>query len=189
MEKGAVSPGRWQVWEFFCKIGGTSLLNVGGGLFGSCPSAYPAQQSVLASRRDKYFMNFSNLTILDLARQNRTESGKLAGQYGFRLNPFPTKFVKHCSKLVVVRGPQTVKSGTDGSQTAEPWAPPLLNYPTWKPFGPHLRLAVRPVNSHQLSPNLSRSTVLAASFLLTLVHHGRPSKLGCNAGAEAGAIL
>src|ERR1700726_53877 len=25
---GATSPGRWQPWQFFCKIGRTSLLNV-----------------------------------------------------------------------------------------------------------------------------------------------------------------
>src|SRR4030095_1098023 len=25
---GAISPGRWQVWQFFCRIGRTSLLNV-----------------------------------------------------------------------------------------------------------------------------------------------------------------
>src|SRR6266478_6606681 len=58
MEKGAASPGRWQVWQCFCKIGATSLVNVGGGLLGSCPSANPAQHSVPASRMDKYFMNF-----------------------------------------------------------------------------------------------------------------------------------
>src|SRR5260370_41723460 len=58
MEKGAASPGRWQVWQCFCKIGATSLVNVGGGLFGSCPSVYPAQHSVPASRIDKCFMNF-----------------------------------------------------------------------------------------------------------------------------------
>jgi hypothetical protein len=27
---GATSPGRWQVWQFFCKIGKTSLLKVTG---------------------------------------------------------------------------------------------------------------------------------------------------------------
>src|SRR5580658_9728681 len=32
IEKGAASPGRWQVWQCFCKIGATSLVNVGGGL-------------------------------------------------------------------------------------------------------------------------------------------------------------
>src|SRR5260370_24406931 len=58
MEKGAASPGRWQVWQCFCNIGAASLVNVGGGLFGSCPSAYPAQHSVPASRMHKYFMNF-----------------------------------------------------------------------------------------------------------------------------------
>src|SRR5688500_11984071 len=26
---GATSPGRWHVWQFFCRIGRTSLLNVG----------------------------------------------------------------------------------------------------------------------------------------------------------------
>jgi hypothetical protein len=26
---GATSPGRWQPWQFFCKMGRTSLLNVG----------------------------------------------------------------------------------------------------------------------------------------------------------------
>ena len=25
---GATSPGRWQLWQFFCRIGRTSLLNV-----------------------------------------------------------------------------------------------------------------------------------------------------------------
>jgi hypothetical protein len=25
---GAIWPGRWQVWQFLCKIGRTSLLNV-----------------------------------------------------------------------------------------------------------------------------------------------------------------
>src|SRR6266852_9517484 len=79
MEKGAASPGRWQVWQCFCKIGATSLVNVGGGLFGSCPSAYPAQQSAPASRIDKYFMNFQPHD-LDLARQEWDRTGKLAGR-------------------------------------------------------------------------------------------------------------
>src|SRR5580692_2963220 len=57
IEKGAASPGRWQLWQCFCKIGATSFVNVGGGLPGSCPSAYPAQQSA-ASSTDRYFMNF-----------------------------------------------------------------------------------------------------------------------------------
>src|SRR6267142_5976700 len=58
MENGAASPGRWQVSQCFRKIGATSLVNVGGGLFGSCPSTRPAQHSVPASKIDKYCMNF-----------------------------------------------------------------------------------------------------------------------------------
>src|ERR1700686_1496435 len=50
MEKGAASPGRWQVWQCFCKIRGTSLVNVGGGLFGSCARAPPTQVSPNTSR-------------------------------------------------------------------------------------------------------------------------------------------
>src|SRR3981081_2950403 len=50
MENGAASPGRWQVWQGFCKIGATSLVNVGGGLFGSCARAPPAEPSTNTSR-------------------------------------------------------------------------------------------------------------------------------------------
>src|SRR3981081_3612183 len=50
MENGAASPGRWQVWQCFCKIGATSLVNVGGGLLGSCERERHAKQSVVASR-------------------------------------------------------------------------------------------------------------------------------------------
>src|SRR5271168_1106519 len=56
MEKGAASPGRWQVTQCFCKIGATSFVNVGGGFPGSCPSAYPAEHAKAASSMDKYFM-------------------------------------------------------------------------------------------------------------------------------------
>src|SRR5580693_2444166 len=57
IENGAASPGRWQVWQCFCKIGATSLVKVGGGLFGSCPDAYPAQLRIAASTINKYFMD------------------------------------------------------------------------------------------------------------------------------------
>src|SRR5216683_7205543 len=30
MENGAASPGRWHPWQFFCKTGATSLVNVTG---------------------------------------------------------------------------------------------------------------------------------------------------------------
>src|SRR6201997_1421652 len=29
IENGAASPGRWQLWQFFCRIGATSFVNVG----------------------------------------------------------------------------------------------------------------------------------------------------------------
>ena len=29
MEKGPASPGRWQTWQFFWRMGATSLVNVG----------------------------------------------------------------------------------------------------------------------------------------------------------------
>src|SRR6202043_821363 len=50
MEKGAASPGRWQVWQCFCKIGATSLVNVGGGLPGSCERDSDARKSIAAER-------------------------------------------------------------------------------------------------------------------------------------------
>src|SRR5882762_10915461 len=50
MEKGAASPGRWQVWQCVCKIGATSLVNVGGGLFGSCARTPPAEPSANTTR-------------------------------------------------------------------------------------------------------------------------------------------
>src|SRR5580704_11074201 len=48
MENGAASPGRWQVRQCFCRIGATSFVKVGGGLFGSCPRNWPEQQSTAA---------------------------------------------------------------------------------------------------------------------------------------------
>src|ERR1700731_2957740 len=93
MEKGAASPGRWHVWQCFCKIGATSLVNVGGGLLGSCPSAYPAQHSVPASRMNKYFMNFPTSTICTSPYKNVTEQGNLTAGVGFTFSLIPLRTV------------------------------------------------------------------------------------------------
>src|SRR6266446_1694877 len=72
MEKGAASPGRWQVWQCFCKIGATSLVNVGGGLFGSCARTPPAEPSanttrivrlVTERRATSIFLTFDNRNV------------------------------------------------------------------------------------------------------------------------------
>src|SRR5579864_3652683 len=39
---GATSPGRWQPWQFFCKIGRTSLLNVT--VLEAAPATIPIRQ-------------------------------------------------------------------------------------------------------------------------------------------------
>ena len=93
MEKGAASPGRWQVWQCFCKIGDTSLVNVGGGLLGSCPSAYPAQHSVPASRMDKYFMNFPTSRFAPRHTKLRTEQANLPAGVGFTFSFIPLRTV------------------------------------------------------------------------------------------------
>src|SRR5215469_12392024 len=36
IENGAASPGRWQLWQRFCKIGATSFVNVGAFIFPIC---------------------------------------------------------------------------------------------------------------------------------------------------------
>src|SRR6266849_3372332 len=101
MEKGAASPGRWQVWQCFRKIGATSLVNVGGGLLGSCPSAYPAQHSAPASRMDKHLMNFPT-SRLDLAKQKCDRTGKLAD--GRWIYVFLHLAAHSCSTLVPEQG-------------------------------------------------------------------------------------
>src|SRR2546421_2456914 len=51
--EGAASPGRWQVWQCFCRIGATSLVNVGGALVGSCERDCTARQNIAAERMAK----------------------------------------------------------------------------------------------------------------------------------------
>jgi hypothetical protein len=42
---GPISPGRWQVWQFFWKMGSISRLNVG-----TAKAALPSQNPVISKR-------------------------------------------------------------------------------------------------------------------------------------------
>src|ERR1700730_3700063 len=56
MGKGAASPGRWQLWQFFCRIGATSLVNVGAFMFPICANTLAAEQTADNSVRTVRFM-------------------------------------------------------------------------------------------------------------------------------------
>src|ERR1700694_3690871 len=49
MEKGPASPGRWQVWQCFCRIGATSLVKVTVGMLPICADRLTAKQIRKAS--------------------------------------------------------------------------------------------------------------------------------------------
>src|ERR1700756_5258818 len=61
MEKGAASPGRWQLWQFFCRIGATSFVNVGACIFPICAERYSDEQN---AKRKAVAVRFIALTPL-----------------------------------------------------------------------------------------------------------------------------
>src|SRR5580658_802319 len=98
MEKGAASPGRWQVTQCFCRIGETSLVNVGGGFPGSCPRANPTQNKPATSITDRYFMNVLT-SEFELARRER--DGRRNPATAAELFPFVSAI---CRRIVTVEG-------------------------------------------------------------------------------------
>src|ERR1700730_5661679 len=64
MGKGAASPGLWQLWQFFCRIGATSLVNVGAFIFPICAKRHAAKQSANRKVRTVRFMTSMPLWLL-----------------------------------------------------------------------------------------------------------------------------
>jgi hypothetical protein len=57
IENGPASPGRWQLWQFFCRIGATSLVNVGPIVIPTiCPNKDEAKQVVSPRESANLFM-------------------------------------------------------------------------------------------------------------------------------------
>src|SRR5690242_4408827 len=50
-DMGATSPGRWQAWQFLCRMGRTSLLNVTV-VFGAAWAAIPIRLLIRQAARD-----------------------------------------------------------------------------------------------------------------------------------------
>src|SRR5579864_40104 len=45
IENGAASPGRWQLWQCFCRIGATSFVNVGAFILPICEQRCAVEQT------------------------------------------------------------------------------------------------------------------------------------------------
>src|SRR5436305_13612933 len=56
IEKGAASPGRWQLWQFFCRMGATSLVNVGAFIFPICQERCAFEQTANSKARTVRFI-------------------------------------------------------------------------------------------------------------------------------------
>src|SRR5205823_1884620 len=48
--------GRWQLWQFFCRIGATSLVNVGALIFPICAKRHAAEPTANSKVRTVRFM-------------------------------------------------------------------------------------------------------------------------------------
>src|SRR5579859_8232224 len=56
IEKGAASPGRWQLWQFFCRIGATAFVNVGAFILPICELRCAVEQIANSKPRTVRFI-------------------------------------------------------------------------------------------------------------------------------------
>src|SRR6476659_3729564 len=56
IENGAASPGRWQVWQFFCRIGATSFVNVGAFILPICEQRCAVEHTANSKPTDVRFI-------------------------------------------------------------------------------------------------------------------------------------
>src|SRR4029077_18916666 len=56
IENGAASPGRWQLWHFFCRIGATSFANVGAFILPICEERCAVEQTAKRKPRTVRFI-------------------------------------------------------------------------------------------------------------------------------------
>nr|ASY01928.1 hypothetical protein [uncultured bacterium] len=72
---GAISPGRWHSWQFFCKTGRTSLLNVTGE-FEAARAAAPIRQPNI----ETWIILTTRASLGNLRRRVYHSQGEFGGQ-------------------------------------------------------------------------------------------------------------
>src|SRR6185437_1795346 len=63
IENGPASPGRWQFWQFFCKMGATSLVNVGAVILPICAKRHAAEQNANRIAKARFTRSFRGFEV------------------------------------------------------------------------------------------------------------------------------
>src|SRR5580693_3698309 len=71
IENGAASPGRWQLWQFFCRIGATSFVNVGEFILPICEERCAVEQTANSKPRTVRFIASRPLRRLEFHPRSR----------------------------------------------------------------------------------------------------------------------